>query len=31
MMKRILGRYRDSTYKSDIVSALMVEVDDEGD
>ena len=31
MMKRILGRYRDSIFMSDIVSALMVEVDDEGD
>ena len=29
MMKRILGRYRSSTFKSDIVSALMVEGDEE--
>ena len=29
MMKRILGRYRSSTFKSDIVGALMVEGDEE--
>ena len=29
MMKRILGRYRSSTFKSDIVSSLMVEGDEE--